>query len=187
MSSNSPLADPATWVVDHLADVQRASKLGPVLDLASGRGRNALYLGKQDVPVIAMDRNPDHLRELAVHAARAGSAVTPVRCDLETEHEIPLNEASCGAILVFRFLFRPLAPAIERALRPGGVLLYETFSISHHETGRGPRSEAFYLDRDELPALFPNLEVISHEEGPSGGEGSDITSRLFARKAVGPR
>lgn len=182
MSSNAPLAAPATWVSEHLDTLRDASSLGPVVDLASGRGRNALFVAGTGTPVIAVDRNADHLRELQVAATRAGSPVTPVRCDLETEHEIPIVPGSCGAILVFRFLFRPLAGAIERALAPGGLLLYETFSMQHRETGRGPRREAFYLASGELPSLFPNLDVIAHVEGPDGGSPPDITARLAARK-----
>lgn len=182
MSSNSPLAPPARWVRDHLDELRAASALGPVVDLASGRGRNALFLAQAQLPVIAMDRNPDHLRELAVHARRTECRVDAVRCDLETENGIPVAPGSCGAILVFRFLFRPLAPAIERALRPGGILLYETFATAHRETGRGPRRPKFYLAEGELPGLFPNLEVLAHVEGADAGDPPDFTARLLARK-----
>ena len=134
--------------------------------------------------MIALDRNRDHLRELAVHAARDHCAVQPVRCDLETRRGIPLATDSCGAILVFRFLFRPLAAAIEQTLKPGGILLYEAFTMAHRETGRGPRRAEFYLEHNELPGLFPNLEVVAYEEGPDGDVPPTLTARLLARKPV---
>jgi SAM-dependent methyltransferase len=171
-------------VRDHLDEIRSAGALGSVVDLASGRGRNALFLADAGVPVVALDRNPDHLKELAVYARRLAAPVTPVRCDLETEYGIPVAAGSCGAILVFRFLFRPLAPAIERALAPGGILLYETFSLAHRETGRGPSRLEFYLEVDELVSLFPGLEVLAHIDGPADGDPSEITARLFARKPV---
>lgn len=182
MSSNSPLAAPALWLREHLEAIRSAGEAGSIVDLASGRGRNALFVAESGVPVMAFDRNPDHLRELAVYAARADLPVAPVRADLETEHGIPVAAGSCGAILVFRFLYRPLAIAIEEALRPGGVLLYETFAMAHRETGRGPRRAEFYLEQDELPDLFPNLETLAYQEGPDGADPGDITARLFARK-----
>lgn len=187
MSSNSGTSSPAppsTWLSDHLEEVRAASALGSVVDLACGRGRHALFLAQAGVPVVGLDRNPDHLRELAVYAQRLKVPISEVRCDLETENGIPVAPASCGAILVFRFLFRPLAPAIEGALRPGGILLYETFSLAHRETGRGPRRSEFYLAADELPALFPNLEVLSYRDGPAPADSGDITARLLARKPL---
>ncbi len=165
--------------------MHEAGERGAVVDLACGRGRHALHLARAGTPVIGLDRNADHLRELRVFADREELPVDAVRCDLETRHRIPVLPGSCGAILVFRFLYRPLAQAIEAALQPGGVLLYETFAMAHRETGRGPRREAFYLEADELPAMFPGLDVVAFEEGPDGDDPSDITQRLFARKPLG--
>ncbi|MCP4035654.1 MAG: class I SAM-dependent methyltransferase [bacterium] len=153
-----------------------------MVDLACGWGRHALHLANLGIPTIGFDRNPDRLRELVRHAADTNAAVQPVRCDLESSLGIPLADSCCGAILVFRFLHRPLARAIEAALGPGGILLYETFTLAHCETGRGPRREAFYLAPGELPGLFSGLEVIAYEEGPDGGDPGSVTARLAARK-----
>jgi hypothetical protein len=141
-----------------------------------------MFLANAGIPVVGIDRNRDHLRELATSARSLAKLVTPVRCDLETGRGIPVRPESCGAILVFRFLFRPLAEAITEALMPGGLLLYETFAMAHRETGRGPRRKEFYLEPDELPGLFPELDVISHREGPDAGTPPDITAQLLARK-----
>ncbi len=152
-----------------------------MLDLACGRGRNALFLADAGERVVAMDRDRDRLRELEVRAQRLDAAVAPACCDLETEHGIPVAVGSCKAILVFRFLFRPIAPAIESSLQPGGVLLYETFVWGHRETGRRPRRREFYLETGELPQLFPNLEVLSYREGPAIAEPPWDTAQLVAR------
>ncbi|MCH7600119.1 MAG: class I SAM-dependent methyltransferase [Myxococcales bacterium] len=182
MSPNTPLAKASILLTEHIEEVRAAALKGRVVDLACGSGRHTLLLAKAGIPVLGLDRNRDHLRELEAGARQLGDKVTTVRCDLETQHGIPVRPGSCGAILVFRFLFRPLAAAIEEALRPGGILLYETFALAHRETGRGPRRKEFFLEPDELPALFPNLEVISYREGPDAGTPPDITARLLARK-----
>ena len=182
MSSNHPLAPPSRWLLAHEDRVREAHPLGPVIDLASGRGRHAIHLAQQGIPSIALDRNPDHLRQLAVHAARVRTPVQPMRCDLETPCGIPLQTSSCGAILVFRFLYRPLAQAIMQALKPGGILLYETFTLAHRATGRGPRRAAFYLAAQELRELFSGLELIHYEEGGNGDDHVEFTARLVARK-----
>ena len=90
---------------------------------------------------------------------------------------------SCGAILVFRFLFRPLATAIVEALAPGGLLLYETFTVAQRALGTGPRRADFLLEPGELAALFSGLEPIEYAEGRSDGDPPECLARLAARRA----
>jgi len=183
MNEPKPVSPPSPWLLENLDLIRAASALGPVVDLACGRGRHALHLAKHNITAIGLDRNREHLDVLTAEAERADLRVSGIRFDLEAEHETPLKACSCGALLVFRFLYRPLARAITEALRPGGILVYETFAEAHRATGRGPKRAEFYLAPGELPRLFPNLEVISFEEGPNGGEQPEITARLVARKA----
>ncbi len=61
------------------------------------------------------------------------------------------------------YLYRPLFPALVRALRPGGLLLYETFLVGH--AGKGPTNPAFLLAPGELPALVSPLLVVRQREG----------------------
>jgi SAM-dependent methyltransferase len=156
-----------------------AGRLGPVLDLACGYGRHSLAAAKLGLPVLAMDRNQEALRALQ---RIAPPLVQCVRTDLEREAIIPVAPASCGAILVFRFLFRPLAPAIVRALRPGGLLLYETFTTHQRNLGQGPRNKAFLLEPNELPQLFVDLQRIDYEEVVSPGPRPAALARLTARR-----
>ena len=155
---------------------------GPILDLACGRGRHALAAARAGLPVVAMDRNAEFLAELAEHARREGLDVTPLRCDVETPDGIPAPDAAFSAVLTFRFLYRPLAPEIERVLAPGGWLLYETFTRDQRKLGYGPRNPAFLLSPGELPRLFPGLETVAHEELTTGGEKPEAVARLVARK-----
>lgn len=154
-----------------------------MLDLACGRGRNARPAAAWGARVVGIDRNPEHLHELR-HAARAQALpLSAVRADLEQTSKIPARPESCGAILVFRFLFRPLAADITEALAPGGLLLYETFTIHQKKLGYGPRNSAFLLQDQELPSLFPHLEILSHWEGiEERGERPEAVARLTARK-----
>jgi hypothetical protein len=57
-----------------------------------------------------------------------------------------------------------LFAAIRKALRPGGVLVYETFTAAQAARGR-PTNPAFLLQAGELPALVAPLRVLRQHEG----------------------
>lgn len=162
--------------------LRRAAALGPVADLACGLGRHCLAAAAEGLPVVGFDRNAVSLRALQAEARRRALRVECVLADLEARHGIPLKPESCGAILVFRFLFRPLAATISEALVPGGLLLYETFTKAQLAFSSGPRNPDHLLAEGELVGLFPDLEILSHAEGLSPGEKPTTWARLAARK-----
>lgn len=132
--------------------------------------------------VVAVDRNGQALRQIQ-HRARAERLMLDcVNSNLETRYGIPCKPNSCGVILVFCFLFRPLAPAIEEALAPGGLLLYETFTIDQTSFATGPKNPAFLLEDGELTTLFPRLRVLAHGETVELSPSPRATARLAARK-----
>jgi len=153
-----------------------------VLDLACGRGRHALAAAELGACTFAIDRDEAALSALQAEAERRTLSVSCLRADLETSLGIPVKSGSCGVILVFRFLFRPLAPAISAALAPGGLLLYETFTVAQRALGSGPRRAEFLLEPGELRALFPDLEPLEHWEGRSDGPAPECLARLAARR-----
>jgi SAM-dependent methyltransferase len=173
---------PSPWLLAQRARIAEAAARGPAIDLASGGGRHALALAERGVRALAIDRDPAGLRALQAEAARRRLPVIGLRADLETPHGIPVKPGSCGVILVFRFLFRPLAPGIAAALAPGGLLLYETFTTAQRALGSGPRRAEFLLEPGELPRLFPTLEVIEHWEGRTDLPAPECLARLAARK-----
>ncbi len=176
------IAAPSPHLVAELARLREAGALGPVVDLACGRGRNALAVALAGLPVVGIDRDAEALAALRATARDRRAAVSAVRADLETGRGIPVRSGSCGAILVYRFLFRPLAPAIEAALAPGGLLLYETFTIHQRSLGEGPRNPAFLLEPGELPSLFAGLQVLHFSEAVLPGPRPEALARLTARR-----
>ncbi len=154
----------------------------PLLDLACGRGRQAIPAARSGLRVVAIDRNPISLRELQDRCAAERLPLSSVRADLETEHGIPVVPGGFGGILVFRFLYRPLASAIVEALAEDGLLLYETFTVHSMEVDYGPRNEAFLLQPGELPELFSELDILSHWEGWTDDEKPLAVARLVARR-----
>ena len=179
----SPLAPPAPLFEGHCEILAGTRHLGPVVDLASGRGRNALPAAEALGNVIAVDRNRGFLDELGKRSEVAGTRIERIQTDLETPFGIPLRSNSAGAILVFRYLHRPLSEAIEDLLAPGGWLLYETFTLAQAERKTGPSRAEFLLRPEELRQMFPALEVVHyHETDPSEFPDEDATAQLVARK-----
>ncbi len=129
-----------------------------------------------------MDRDAARLAELASLARDRRLPLHAVCTDLETPHGIPVRPGLCGAILVFRFLFRPLAGAIRDSLTPGGLLVYETFTIHQRNLGYGPVNADFLLHDGELRATFADLEILEYWEGLTSGDRPEALARLSARK-----
>ena len=178
-----PEPEPASaFVLRHRALLDATTPLGPVAELACGRGRNALELARGGRTVIGIDRSASALRDLTERAARAALPVQAVRADLESGAEIPLRPASCGAVVVTRYLHRSLSDALAALLAPGGLLLYETFTRDQEKLGYGPRNPAFLLEVGELPRLFPRLTVVAAEEGLFEDGRPHALARLLARR-----
>jgi SAM-dependent methyltransferase len=157
--------DPSPFVVAQRERLRATAALGPCLDLACGRGRHALFAARAGLQVVALDRDLSLLRKLAAQAAAERLAVHTLRADAESPLGLPFPPARFGAVLVTRFLYRPLAPHIVELLAPGGLLVYETFTERQRELGYGPSNPAFLLESGELKRLFAGLEEIDSVEG----------------------
>lgn len=133
----------------------------PILDLACGNGRNGLYLHQQGLPVKFADNNAQQLSTLQL-----ANQLTAEQCwhvDFETGEQI-LAPNSMQAILVYRYLHRPLIEQIKNAIVPGGILIYETFTVNNRQFGR-PNRDAFLLHEHELKNLFEDWQCLHYFEG----------------------
>jgi tellurite methyltransferase len=136
---------------------------GPVLDLACGTGENGLFLAGLKLPVILADRSGEALDVARAAALELGLEVRFWEVDLEAGGN-PLEEAYYRGILVFRYLYRPLIPCIRKAIRAGGILIYETFTSEQPKYGK-PHNPEFLLQPGELADWFGDWRVIHYYEG----------------------
>jgi SAM-dependent methyltransferase len=148
--------EPSPWVLRFAARVSPGSR---VLDVACGGGRHARLFAGQGCVVDAVDIDAD------AGAALAGVAgVRFLRADLEGG-PWPYAGRQFDAVVVTRYLHRPLLPLLAEALAPGGVLIYETFMVGQERFGR-PTNPDFLLRPCELLQVYaPRLTVIAFEEG----------------------
>jgi tellurite methyltransferase len=143
---------PATLLVEHI-DLLSTAPDKTALDVACGRGRNALYLARRGFAVTGLDRDAGALAAARTQAEARGVSATLEERDLEAEGAT-LPEAAFGLVCVFYFLHRPLLPAIAGAVRPGGFLVYETFLIDGHTRWGTPGRREFAFDHNELLDAF---------------------------------
>jgi SAM-dependent methyltransferase len=166
---------PAAWLIDNRRLLPRT---GMALDLACGRGRHALWLAAQGFRVSAIDRDAEALGHLAEEARSRGlSAIVTAVGDLERgDRVVPAD--TFDVIVAVHYLHRPLFPQLIDALRPGGVLVYETFTTAQAARGK-PTNPHFLLRPGELLQLIRPLSVLASREGEF--EGRDVAS-VVARK-----
>ena len=141
---------------------------GRALDVAAGRGRHALFLARQGLTVEALDRDEQALSELRRTAEAEGIRdLTTRTIDLEPAGLPPpdLGTAQYDVITVFFYLYRPLFPILIQALRPGGLLVYETFLVDNHLRYGHPRRREFCLEPNELLRLTAPLRIRRYDEG----------------------
>ena len=62
------------------------------------------------------------------------------------------------------YLWRPLLPTLLSSVAPGGVLLYETFSVGNETFGR-PKRPDFLLQPGELLTVCASWVVLGYECG----------------------
>jgi SAM-dependent methyltransferase len=165
---------PDEWLLEQVAD------LGPgrALELAAGLGHNAIWLAQQGWQVDAVDVSPVGLALARQFAQANKTAVNWIAADLDT---FSPEVAAYDLVIVFRFLDRARLPAlIEQALKPGGRLVYETFTVAHlARPGSHLKNPDFALVAGELPKLFTACTVKHYAECSLADR--DV-ARLVARK-----
>ena len=153
-----PAGEPEPFLVEMIARIPRG---GIALDVAAGRGRNALAMARAGIHVVSVDFSEPAMHALVSAARIQRLAVWPVVANLDSFH---LKDESLDAIVNINFLDRALFPEFSRALRPGGVLIAETFTNEQASLGH-PKNPRFLLDHGELRELVAGLEVEHYREG----------------------
>lgn len=155
---------------------------GRALDVAAGLAANGIRLAGHGLDTEAWD-----VSDVAVAAVNrfARERFLPLTARIRDVQARPPEAESFDVIVVSRFLHRPLCAALVAALRPGGLLLYQTFTRLK-VNGGGPSNPDFLLESGELLQLFAALQpVVYREERDLGDLSSGFRDQamLVARKA----
>jgi len=173
---------PAEWLVEHHSLLGEG---GRALDVACGDGRNALYLAHLGFDVDAVDVSDVAIDALRAAAPDRAPSVHPRLVDLELE---PLLRDEYDVVVNFNYLQRELFGALERALRPGGWLLFETFGRAQVDELGKRIDPAYVLGDNELLHAFPGLRVRHYREGIATRRGGPRgIASLVAQRPRPPR
>ncbi|MEZ0323638.1 MAG: class I SAM-dependent methyltransferase [Hydrogenothermaceae bacterium] len=141
--------DPSEIVIKYY----NLSKVGNALDIAAGLGRNSLFLAEKGFIVDAIDVSDFAIEKLK----HLHPNINPIHADLKSYRP---KAQSYELIININFLERSLFPYIIEALKPEGVVIFETFL----EGSVSKTNRDFLLRSNELLHSFLKLNIIYYEE-----------------------
>jgi tellurite methyltransferase len=136
---------------------------GKALDIATGEGKNAVFLAQHGFDVEAVDISKIGLRKAQKLAKVKGVKIKTFLADLD---HYPIEKEGYDLITDFYFLDRRLIPRIKKGLRKGGRVVFETYLTEQSALGlEGPRNPKYLLQPNELLELFKSFRILFYREG----------------------
>jgi SAM-dependent methyltransferase len=176
---------------EFLASVAARIPAGPVLCLAEGEGRNAVFLASRGHAVTAVDQSAVGLAKAEALARSRGVPLTAVVADLSDFEIMP--QAWAGIVAIFMHLPPALRGSVlaraARGLRPDGVFVMEAYTPAQlaHDTG-GPRDATLLPTLAALQAELGNMEwLVARELERDVREGGGHTGLASVVQVLGRR
>jgi len=149
--------------------------------MATGEGRNAVFLAQNGFEVDAVDISEKGLRKARKLAREKGVKVNALLVDLD---HYQIERKRYDLIANFYFLKRRLIPKIREGLKKGGKVIFETYLLEHRKLATGgPKQAKYFLKPNELLRLFKDFRILFYREGiiREGGKRKAVAS-LIAQK-----
>jgi SAM-dependent methyltransferase len=182
-SRSARLWQPASVVEWFFNNVELNSNCSKGLDLACGAGRDSLYLARRGWNMTAVDYSTSALQKIENYSNTDLQTTSPISTrslDLE-KHTEQLSKllGTYDAIIVVRYLHRPLLEQFQLMLNQNGYIVYQTFLVGCEAYG-SPKNPRFLLKPGELSNVFSEFEVLLDDiEYLADGR---PTNRFIARK-----
>jgi SAM-dependent methyltransferase len=161
---------------------------GRALDVATGTGRNAVFLAAEGYRVDALDQSREGLRVTRRNAADrgVGDRLNPVQADVPS-YAFPKSTYDVITISFYRAVDR--FPDIKEALVPGGALFVQHHLRTTDDVDLGPSGDRYRFPANELLHSCLDLTVLHYEERTEtradGKRGATV--QIVARNTSGPR
>ncbi|MBA1437944.1 MAG: class I SAM-dependent methyltransferase [Epsilonproteobacteria bacterium] len=153
----------------------KMAKVGKALDIACGQGRNTHFLEELGFEIDAVD-----LSDYALSQVKESEKINKIDTDLD---QYMLEKNRYDLVMNINYLNRRFFHQIKEALKPNGVVIFETFIIAHGDFDN-PQNPEYLLRKNELLHAFISLDIIYYEEREDinlRGEKTCVAS-LVARK-----
>ena len=132
---------------------------GKALDIAMGEGRNAVYLASLGFDVLGIDVSEVGVKKALALAESKNVKIHTLLTDLDN---YTLQKNEYDLITCFNFLDRRLFPGIRQALKPGGLIFYETFTVDYLKYSNFKKE--WVLAYNELLREFSEFRVLRYRE-----------------------
>lgn len=146
----APIPDAPIKLITNYATLVNGKQ---ALDIACGMGRHSKYLASQGFKVDALD-----ISSTAIESLQGLENINAKEVDFDS---YILEENKYDLIVCTYFLQRSLFPQIEKALKKGGIFIYETY-LYHPDNDKIPSNRSFLLEENELKVTFSDRYELIH-------------------------
>ena len=180
MGSSKPAAA-SSFILRWLPRLQPVLGIRPrALDLAMGDGRHTRVLAEAGFRAFGVDRNYSRVWQARAWLRASGLDASLWVADLEC---YPLGNGHFDLVVCSRYLQRSLWSALAASVRPGGFVLYETFTTDQRQYDWGPRaSDHLLTPGGELRAAFDGWDVWTYDERREPAAEAQLVARKPLRE-----
>jgi tellurite methyltransferase len=148
---------------------------GSALDLAGGAGRHSIWLARQGWNITLVD-----VSDTGVELARqnAGALAPHIHFVMDDLTQFRASQTQFDVVMGFFYLEREIFPEIVKAVCPGGLLLYKTYTTDQLKLPGGPKDGSHLLAPGELLRLVSGMRVLHYCETVE----EKATAAVVARK-----
>jgi len=162
---------PIAFLKEHLHLLPK----GNALDIAMGEGRNGVFLATKGFQVTGIDISETGLKKAETLAKEQGVSIGTKVVDLE---QYQLRSETYDVILCTYYLQRNLFPQMIKALKPGGMVLVETYTMEHLKY-RAHFKPQYLLQPNELLDHFTDLTILQYQVRD---DGQAVYASILAQK-----
>jgi len=156
--------EPDPFLVSAYDEFLSGSAPGLALDIAGGVGRHSIWLAQRGWRVKLLDISEVGIKQAEENAKSTGT-VASISLEVRDVNVMrDLGREQYNLIIVFFFLQRELFPAMVSALKPGGLLIYKTYTAEQRNFAGGPSHPMFLLEPNELLRAFSSMRTLNYHE-----------------------
>jgi len=169
--------EPDPFMVSAYDEFLSGSAPGLALDVAGGVGRHSIWLAQRGWRIKLLDISDVGIKQAEANAKSTGTAAS-IYLEVRDLHVMQdLGREQYDLVVVFFFLQRDLFPAVAAALKPGGLLIYKTYTAEQKNFAGGPSHPMFLLESNELLHAFSSMRVLHYHETIQGKGVAELLAR----------